>query len=215
MSAFSKIFLTPHLLPALVNRFLIWSNNVYPRPFEVHIACHHCLFFFFFFLFYEVLSLVGCFLQRNNIFRIFPSTKSCFLACSFVWQKPNIQRGGRIRLWSSSYCCQVSIANCCSGSVGRSSSLFASDIKVTTQYLQTTFFSCKEHAVFKYTKPSKQSEIKNKAKKLLNLPPVKYPQNKPKYPLPCLWYYSVPLGSLLTFAVLLFKLTSKVVVRLE
>lgn len=52
VSALSKSFCTPHLLPSVMNRFLIWDGNACPRPFTVFIPCHHCLF----------LSFIKCYL---------------------------------------------------------------------------------------------------------------------------------------------------------
>lgn len=81
VSAFSEISHTPHLLPSVVNRFLIWDGNAHPRLFKRFIPCHHCLFF----------SFIKCYIYLNTFcekvifFWIFSGTKPHFFACYFIW----------------------------------------------------------------------------------------------------------------------------------
>lgn len=125
---FPRFIITPRLLPALVNRFLIWNDNACPRPFEERIPCHHCLFLSFI----KCCLYVNAFCKRITSSEISPG-QNLTLACYFIlFNNSPVRRGGETRLWRSGYCWQVSLfmENCWSASAVGSSDLSPFDKEV-------------------------------------------------------------------------------------
>lgn len=60
------------------------------------------------------------------------------------------------------------------GSAVRSCGRFASDVKVLTQYLQTTILAYQEQAILKNTEQNKQTEKKKPQTLMINLSPIQF-----------------------------------------
>lgn len=170
VSAFSKSSCTPHLLPSVLNRFLIWDGSEHPRPFKAFNPCHRCLF----------LSFKKCYLQLNAFcrrltFSEFPPGQTHTFWHVILFDNGPIYRGGEIKSWSSGYSCHIALfmAKCYGGSAVGSYGLFASDIKVTIRYFQTSILTYQEQVILSNTEQSKQPEKKPQTL-MLDLSPMQF-----------------------------------------